>query len=81
MALTPHGFLSAPNALDLYRNADKFLLEQLRTQCYDYLKLTTNISNVTDRLFHYQTQYDRPLPELFLEYIVVNYNEVKITQS
>lgn len=60
---------------------DKFLLEPLRTQCYNYLKLSTDPSNVAERLFHVHCQYDRDLRELFFEYLLEHYDEIKTTEG
>lgn len=77
----PEGFPEEANASSLYRNADRFMLWALRERCYKYLKATTDASNVAERLFHKDCEYYLRLRELFLKYLVANFEEVKETEG
>jgi hypothetical protein len=77
----PGGYPDEADPFLLYRNADKFLLPKLKYHCYFHLENNLTPDTVPDMLFHAECQHHPELKELFLEYIVANFNDVKDTEG
>lgn len=77
----PEGYPDEPDPYALYRNANKFLLTSLKERCYTHLKHGVTPENVAERLFHKECQHHEELRTLYLEYLVANYDKVKVTEG
>lgn len=77
----PEGFPDEPDPYRLYRNADKFLLPSLKSRCYVNLTLNVTPENVSERLFHKDCQHYAELKNVYLEYLLDNYDKVKNTDG
>lgn len=77
----PKGYPAKPNAFLLYRNAEKFLLPDLKAKCFEQLKSELSPSNVTERLFDANCDYYDELRSCYFQYLLDNYNEVKKTEG
>jgi hypothetical protein len=77
----PEGYPDVPDAFRLFRNADKFLLSDLKERCYLHLKHGITIKNVVERLFHPACGQHSELKDFYFRYLIVNYNEVKKTEE
>src|SRR5271156_4878196 len=73
----PEGFPEPPDPYCLYRNSDKFLLDTLKQRCYMHLNHGVNHENVSERLFHKDTQHHKELQDLYRDYIIEHYDAVK----
>lgn len=77
----PAGFPETPDPFMLFRNADKFLMSELKEYCSLYLASGLTPSNVVQRLFHPDTQLYPDLKALYIEYFTANFEDVKITEE
>lgn len=60
----PKGFPKKADAFDLYRIADRCLVEGLKDYCYRFIEATTTASNVAERLSHLRCEHDDALRNL-----------------
>lgn len=65
----------------LYHAANMSLLEPLEERCYRYLTSTCMPSNICERLFNSRCKVHEKLKNKYFEYIVQNYDEVKMTEE
>lgn len=77
----PEGYPDEPDIFRLFRNADKFLLPSLKEICIYNLGHDVTPQNVAERLFHPDCEYHEELKELYFDYLVDNYDEVKETEG
>ena len=77
----PPNFPSAPNPFDLYRTAEKLLLDTLKDRCFRHLKDTTTTYNAAERLFHPDCVIDNGLRKLFMDFVLKNFDLVKYTDG
>ena len=77
----PEGFPDEPDPFCLFRNANKFLLPSLKELCLYNLEHGVTPQNVAERLFHPDCKYYEELKELYLNYLIENYDEVKETEG
>ena len=77
----PDGYPDEPDPFRLFRNADKFLLPSLKERCLFNLEHGIILENVAERLFHPYCEYHPELKELYFNYLVANYDEVKETEG
>jgi hypothetical protein len=77
----PPNFPSAPNPFDLYRNAEKLLLDSLKDRYFRHLKETTTTNNTAERLFHPDCVFDNDLRRLFMGFAQENFDLVKYTDG
>jgi hypothetical protein len=77
----PEGYPDEADPYLLFRNANKFLLPSLKKLCYYNLKHNVTATNVAERLFHPDCEYHEELRELYFNYLVANYAEVKETEG
>jgi hypothetical protein len=75
----PEGYPDQPDIFMLFRNADKFLLPALKERCLFNLEHDITSANVAERLFHPDCEYHGELRELYFNFLVANYDEVKET--
>jgi len=73
----PEGYPDEADPFLLFRNANKFLLPSLKELCLYNLKHDVTATNVAERLFHPDCQYHEELRELYFNYLVANYHEVR----
>jgi len=75
----PPGYPDAPGALQLYKNANKYLLSSLSAYCLRYLRATLTPSNVAERLFCEDGEVLRhdEIRDLYPEYLLTKYEKVK----
>jgi hypothetical protein len=79
----PEGFPMEVDAFTLYKASNKFLISDLADHCFQFLKLTLTPSNVSERLFHGDSDlrlYDS-LVELYFQFLLDNYEKVRETDS
>ena len=77
----PEGYPDEPDPFRLYRNADKFLLSELKELCLLYLEHSITAQNVAERLFHPDCEFHLNLKTLYFDYLISNYEEVKKTEG
>lgn len=77
----PQGYPDEPDPFLLYRNADKFLLPKLKHHYYFYLENNLTPATVVDMLFHSECTHHPELKELYIEYILANWDQVKDTEG
>lgn len=77
----PEGYPDEPDPYRLFRNADKFLLPSLKERCYFHLEHGITHKNVAERLFHPDCEHHEDLKELYFDYLVANFDEVKETEE
>jgi len=77
----PEGYPAKPDPVRLYRNADKYLLPDLRDRCCNYIKVTLSIENVAENLFSAEAQRHEELQKIFLDYVLDNFDRVKDTEG
>lgn len=77
----PKGFPPPAEPFSLFRNSEKFLLDRLKERCFQYFKATNNTANIAERLFHVDCCHHDGLRELFMEFLLRNYNAVKETKG
>lgn len=77
----PEGYPQPPDPFCLYRNSDKFLLGNLKERCHAHLKHGVTRENIAERLFHKDTRHYEELRALYLNYLIVNYDDVKTTEG
>lgn len=77
----PEGFPLEADPFSLYRNADKFLLPKLKELCYFHLENNITSGNVAERLFHPECERYPELKQLYFEYLVTDFDEVKETEG
>ena len=77
----PEGYPSPPDPFALYRNAEKFLMPNLKARCYNHLKIGVATTNVCDRLFQGECEHHEALKQFYLDYLLENYDTVKRTQG
>jgi hypothetical protein len=65
----------------LYHAANMYLLEPLEERCYRYLEETCCLKNICERLFNSAGRFHERLKSKYLEYVVENYDKVKVTQE
>ena len=77
----PEGYPSEPDPYLLFRNADKFLLLELKDICSRHLEHGVTTENVSERLFHGDCEHHENLKTVYLEYLIKNYDNVKLTEG
>lgn len=79
----PPGYPDRPDPFELYKSAKKYLLTSLSDYCFKYLKATLTDGNVVERLFRQDCQIRNreELRDLYLEYLMTNYDKVKKTED
>jgi hypothetical protein len=75
------GYPAQPDPFLLFRSADKFLLPTLKELCLFNLQHDVTSANVAERLFHPDCEYHDELRDLYLKFLVANYDEVKKTEG
>ena len=77
----PAGYPPPVDATALYHAANMYLLEPLEERCYRYLASTCMVSNICERLFSSICKVHEKLKNKYFEYLVQNYDEVKMSQE
>jgi hypothetical protein len=77
----PEGYPVEPDPFKLYRHAEKLLLTSLSERCLLYLKTSMSPLNISERLFCGEVEHYDGLREMYLQYLLANYNEVKATKG
>lgn len=77
----PDGWPEEANPTDLFRAADMYLVEPLRSRCLRFLVDTCTINNISERLFDISFQPFEDLKKGYLEYMVKNFDKVKKTKE
>ena len=77
----PDGWPEEADPVDLFRAADMYLVEPLRSRCLRFLIETCTINNISERLFDISIQPFEDLKKGFLEYMVKNFDKVKQTKE
>jgi len=79
----PADFPSEADAFQLYKSSKKFLVSDLSDHCLRYLKLSLTPCNVSERLFNGDNdlQYHDEVVEAYIEYLLSNYDKVKVTDT
>ena len=77
----PEGYPDEPDPFCLFRNADKFLLSSLKERCYFHLECDVTPQNVVERLFHPECEHHEELKDLYFDYLIANFEEVKETNE
>ena len=77
----PDGYPEEPDPFRLFRNADKFLLPSLKERCYFHLEHGVTPKNVAERLFHPDCEHHTELRNLYFDYLVAHFDEVKETEE
>jgi hypothetical protein len=77
----PEGYPEEADPFLLYRNADKFLLPDLKDRCLYSLECSVTVENVAERLFHPGCQYHEDLKAMYLDYLLFHYDAVKDTKG
>jgi hypothetical protein len=77
----PEGYPDEPDPYCLFRNADKFLLLSLKECSYFHLKHSIMPNNVAERLFHADCEHHQELKEVYFDYLIANYDQVKETEE
>ena len=80
-SIPPEGFPERPDPFDLYRNAERLLLFPLRDHSFKYLRATTTVANVAERLFHRDCEVHDDLREFFLGFFMERYDDVTRTEG
>jgi hypothetical protein len=75
------GYPPPVDASALYHAANMYLLEPLEERCYRYLTSTCTLNNICERLFRSVCAVHEKLKDKYFEYIVQNYDAVKMTQE
>jgi hypothetical protein len=60
----PKGYPDQADPVSLFRNADKFMLPELRDRCYKHLQFSLTVENVAERLFSTDAQHHEDLRKL-----------------
>jgi hypothetical protein len=79
----PEGFPNEVDAFALYKASNKFIISDLTDHCFQFLKLTLTPTNVSERLFHGDSDlrlYD-DLVEVYFKFLLDNYDKVKDTDG
>jgi BTB/POZ domain len=77
----PDGYPDEADPYSLYRSADRFLLPSLKERCYTHLIRGITPENAGKRLFHKECEYYEDLKTLYLDYVIANYDKVKVTEG
>jgi hypothetical protein len=77
----PEGFPKTPDPFMLFKNADKFLLPELKEYCSYFLTRSLTPSTVVLRLFHPDVQLYPELKARYIEYFTGNFEAVKATKE
>jgi hypothetical protein len=79
----PPGFPVPDYPLLLYKNAKKFLIDDLAKYTLEVLKKTLTPENVGERLFrgHDDLRFCDELVDLYVDYLVSNYEDVKALEE
>lgn len=77
----PDGWPEKADPFDLFRAADMYLVEPLRSRCLRFLIETCTINNISERLFNISIQPFEDLKKAFMEYMVKNFDKVKTTKE
>jgi hypothetical protein len=77
----PDGYPGIPDAFRLFRSAHKFKLPLLRDRCLFYLDQGLTPQIAVERLFHPECESYDTLKNLYFDYLVANYDEVKETKE
>jgi hypothetical protein len=75
----PEGYPEEADPFLLFRNANKFLLSELKECCLYSLEHGVTVDNVAERLFHPSCQFHEDLKAFYFNYLVANYDAVKAT--
>jgi hypothetical protein len=77
----PEGYPDEAEPFCLFRNANKFLLPELKEWCLFDLEHGITPENVAERLFHPDCEHHEEMKELYFNYLIANYDKVKETQG
>jgi len=77
----PAGYPAEADAYRLYCSADKFPMRSLTKRAYAHLKHGLTPETVSERLFQNDVEHHDELKTLFVDYILQNWDEVKVTEG
>jgi hypothetical protein len=77
----PKGYPAEPDPVRLYRNADKYLLPDLKVRCCNHIRLTLTPENVAEKLFSTDGQHHQELQNIFLAYLLEHFEKVRVTEG
>lgn len=77
----PKDYPDVPDAFTLYQVADKLLLDSLKHRCFRYLETSMTPFIISERLFNSDLEHFNELREMYLDYLLQNWNEVKGSQG
>ena len=75
----PKGYPAEPDPVRVYRNADKYLLPDLKDRCCNHIRLTLTPENVAEKLFSVDGQRHQELQNIFLAYLLEHFDKVRVT--
>ena len=77
----PHGYPEEPDLYELYRNADKFLLPELKETCLEFIEAALTPTRVVEWLFNINSKGYEILKVGFMRYLVANFQEIRETEE
>ncbi len=77
----PHGYPEEPDPYELYRNADKFLLPDLKETCLGFIDAALTPTRVVEWLFNINSKGYEILIAGFIRYLVANFKEIRETEA
>jgi hypothetical protein len=77
----PVGSPAKPDPFRLSRNADKFLLPALVDRCRNHIHLVLTPEMVVEKLFSTESQRHQGLRNVFLDFLLQNFDKVKKTKE
>jgi hypothetical protein len=77
----PEGYPNEVDPFSLFRHADKFLLPSLKEICFRNLQYASTVKNIAERLFHPECRHHKDLQNIYVEFLVEHYEEVKETEG
>lgn len=77
----PEGYPDEADPFHLFRNANKFLLSELKELCLHDLEHEVTPENVAERICHPDCEHHQELKELYFNYLIANYDKVKETEG
>jgi hypothetical protein len=78
----PDGYPNEVDAFQLFLAANMYLIEDLESRCFHYLRSTCTSKNITERLFdHPQCANHDKILTLYLDYVNQNFEEIKMTEE
>ena len=78
----PEGYPPPADPFSLYRAANMYLVEELEARCYRFLTSTCTATNICERLLgNAQCEYYEKLKNFYFEFVIQNYDVVKMTDE